>query len=108
MSLTAVLGAGAGLQLQPLAWLAIAVVVVISLVTVVLNTRRAARAPKVAYPTTSVVTYVGGGRWTRLGILRLLDARWPLVRLTVGTNSLYFGPNEQWPLWRIHSIPQCT
>ena len=106
-SSSSVFAAGVALQLQPLTWVAVALIVGVGLLTWLLRARRAGQELRSALPQSDVISYVGGGRWRRVGIGGL-DARWPLVRLAAGRDSLYFGPNDRWPLARLHAIPRWT
>jgi hypothetical protein len=104
VELVGVFAAGVTLQLQPLTWVVVTAIVALALVNWMFNTWRAGRSKRLAPPSDNAVTYIGGGRWTRRGIGGL-DVRWPMLRLTVGRDSLYYGPNQRWPLARFHPIP---
>jgi hypothetical protein len=101
----AIFGAGVTLQFQPLTWVVIGVIVAIALLNWIFNTRRTPRPASPVQPQGDVVSYIGGGHWARAGVGGL-GARWPLLRLTASTDTLYYGPNDHWPLARFHSIPR--
>lgn len=88
------------MHVGPSTWVVVAGILALAFFNWFWNARR---RPQAILPVNDVISFVGGGRWTRFGIL---DAPWPMVRLAVGTDALYHGPNDRWPLTRLHRVPQ--
>jgi hypothetical protein len=93
-----------GIGFSPLPLIVLAAIVVAT-VFIGSRLRRTPRGQASTMPSDDPVSFVGGGRWSGFGRFIGLDVGWPLVQLTVGRDSLYYGPNMGWPLWRMHAVP---
>ncbi len=96
-----------GMALQ-VSWPLLGIVVLVLIVPMLFRWWRRKPLPSgqtVARPMEDPISFVGGGRWTKIGFLGQ-DARWPSILLMVGRDGLYYGPNNNWPLAHLIDIPE--